>query len=344
MIYAAIVGGYPLGLGYVVERTTCTIDQLYYSQQCQLRERAEQYGIKSVVPVVETPTDLTLRDVVHIDIGKDNAKSKKTKGRSRSNSTTSAGSDSHAAAAVVVLSSSSSAITTTLLKIDTSRTLETRQFDYKSSTNPLFFSLDEDKRIQLLTAADPHPETNSSSNSNSRATRSNSLGMEQMSSSSSSSSNVFTEINNEIRVIKSMRGESGCSCKHTKVDKLSVSKLKSELLNNCHLSAVQQLSKDDIDKLSKPELMNKVKETLRYCVMCVDNDCACVQQGVSCNSQLCGCLRSGYHPGESQSCANPEGRDLYDLKRVQEYRQDLLTRHLAAAAAVVVEDKSVLQP
>lgn len=338
MIYAAIVGGYPLGLGHVVERTTCTIDQLYYSQQCQLRERAEQYGIKSVVPVVETPTDLTLRDIVHIDIGKDNAKTKKTKGRSRSNSTTSAGSDSHAAAAVVVLSSSSSSsATTTLSKIDASRPLETRQFDYKSSTNPLFFSLDEDKRIQILTAADPHPETNSSSNNR----RSNSLGMEQM---SSSSSNVFTEINNEIRVIKSMRGESGCSCKHTKVDKLSVSKLKSELLNNCHLSAVQQLSKDDIDKLSKSELMNKVKETLRYCVMCVDNDCACVQQGVSCNSQLCGCLRSGYHPGESQSCANPEGRDLYDLKRVQEYRQDLLTRHLAAAAAVVVEDKSVLQP
>lgn len=330
MTYAT-VGGYPLGLGHVVERTTCTIDQLYYSQQCQLRDRAEQCGIKSVVLVETSPPDLTLRDV-HIEIGKDNnaVKSKKTKGRSRSNSTTSAGSDSHAA---VVISSLATTTTTTLSKIDASRPLETRQFDYKSSTNPLFYSLDEDKRIHILTAAtDPHHETTSSSSS-SRATRSYSLGMEQ-----SSTSNVFTEINNEIRVIKSMRGESGCSCKHTKVDKLSVSKLKSELLNNCcHLSTVQQLSRDDIDKLTKPELMNKVKETLRYCVMCVDNDCACVQQGVPCNSQLCGCLRSGYHPGESQSCANPEGRDLYDLKRVQEYRRDFLARHQAD-----VEDKSTL--
>ena len=306
MAYAT-VGGYPLGLGHVVERTTCSIDQLYYSQQCQLRERAEQCGIS--VPV-EAP-DLSLRDM-HIEIEKDNAKSKKTKGRSRSNSTTSAGSDSHAAATVAVLSSSA----TTIPKIDyASRPLETRQYDYRSWSNPLFYSLDEDKRIQILTAADPHPET---------SRRSNSLGMEP-----SSSSNMFTEINNEIRVIKNMRGESGCSCKHTKVDKLSVSKLKSELLNNCHLSAVQQLSKDDIDKLSKPELINKVKDTLRYCVMCVDNDCACVQQGVQCSSQLCSCLRSGYHPGESQSCANPEGRDLYDVMRVRKYRRDILTRHRA---------------
>jgi len=235
------------------------------------------------------------------EIGKDNAKSKKTKGRSRSNSTTSASSDSHP-----VISS------TTLPQIDSSRPLETRQFDYKSSTNPLFYSLDEDKRIQMLTA-DPYTETK-------RAARSNSLGMEPP-----SSSNVFTEINNEIRVIKSMRGESGCSCKHMKVDKLSVSKLKSELLNNCHNSA-SQMSRDDIDKMPKSELINKVKDTLRFCVMCVDNDCSCVQQGVACNSQLCGCLRSGYHPGESQSCANPEGRDLYDLRRVHDYRQGILAR------------------
>ena len=50
-----------------------------------------------------------------------------------------------------------------------------------------------------------------------------------------------------------------------------------------------------------------------------------ITKGIQCSAQLCGCLRSGYHPGEAQSCANPEGRDLYDPQRVKEYRLKILS-------------------
>lgn len=93
-------------------------------------------------------------------------------------------------------------------KEDGTLKLETRQFDYKSGLkNPLFEVYDEVSRINLLGFNDG------------KAT----IAPED-------SANIVRELNNEVIAIRSSRLRNGCSCKPLKIDKLSVAKMKSELL------------------------------------------------------------------------------------------------------------------
>ena len=95
------------------------------------------------------------------------------------------------------------------------------------------------------------------------------------------------EISRELKQLRSTRDQSGCSCKPTKVDKLSNGKIKSELVANGHLIG---LNHADIDTLSKAELTLKMKEVLKHCPMCISNACECVQQGIGCFAEVCGCI------------------------------------------------------
>jgi hypothetical protein len=45
-------------------------------------------------------------------------------------------------------------------------------------------------------------------------------------------------------------------------------------------------NKDEIEKLSKTELTSSVKEMLKLCELCVDNNCECVQLGVPCSAEV----------------------------------------------------------
>jgi len=304
-------GSYPIGLGHEVERIKTSVDELYNAQQMHLLQRAVARGIDLATltkaahafvppPPPASPTGAN-GELNSPQVG---VKGKKVSHRKRSNSVSSVDSAPHsntATAAATIGNGAKGATGTTKGSETTMPALETRQFDYKGSTNPLFQALGEDERIALLTsdtvdiAHDPH-----------------------------SNANPLTEVNNEIKVLKSSRSDGlGCNCKHTKIDKLSIAKLRAELLARGHLICYEGTSAE-VEKMSKTELTQKVKDVLKVCVLCVANDCQCFQAGIPCSAQLCGCARNGHHPGQAQSCANPNGMDLYDPERVKEYRRTVL--------------------
>ena len=178
--------------------------------------------------------------------------------------------------------------------------LETRQFDYKSKVkNPLFEANDEVSRINLLGFNDGKATV-----------------------APEDSANIVRELNNEVIAIRSSRSHNGCTCKPLKIDKLSVAKMKSEILSHCNGS----ISKDDIEKLSKAELTTKLRDVINLCTLCVSNNCECVQLGVQCNDQTCVCLAKGYNAGRSH-CDNPNGKYIFSADLVNEYRRKFSTQN-----------------
>ncbi len=185
-------------------------------------------------------------------------------------------------------------------KEDSTLKLETRQFDYKSGVkNPLFEVHDEVSRINLLGFNDG------------KAT----IAPED-------SANIVRELNNEVIAIRSSRSHNGCSCKPLKIDKLSVAKMKSEILSHSDGS----ITKNDVEKLSKAELTTKLREVINLCTLCVSNNCECVQLGVQCNDQTCGCLAKGYNVDRSH-CDNPNGKYIFSADLVNEYRKRYSTQN-----------------
>jgi len=304
-------GSYPIGFGHEVERIKSSVDELYNAQQMHLLQRAVARGIdlasltKAAHAFVPPPPPMSPTGPSGVlDSPLLGVKGKKVSHRKRSNSVSSVDSAPHsntATAAATIGNGAKGAAGAIKGPETTMPALETRQFDYKGAANPLFQALGEDERIALLTSDtvdivhDPH-----------------------------SNANPLTEVNNEIKVLKSSRSDGlGCNCKHTKIDKLSIAKLRAELLARGHLICYEGTSAE-VEKMSKTELTQKVKDVLKVCVLCAANDCQCFQAGIPCSAQLCGCARNGHHPGQAQSCANPNGMDLYDPERVKEYRRTVL--------------------
>lgn len=182
--------------------------------------------------------------------------------------------------------------------------VETRQLDHKAGMRNLIFRpLSESERIEKLM-------------SNINLQTSNSL--------KESEHNLLNKINKDIRTIKDSREETGCNCKAIKIDKMSVVKMKTELGNHSNLLSCHPC---DVDKMSKSELVGKVKEVMRQCHLCTDNHCECVQLGLPCSSQTCGCLRGGYHPDhQTQSCGNLNGIEVFDPSKVDQHRKMFITQ------------------
>ena len=135
--------------------------------------------------------------------------------------------------------------------------LETRQFDYRTGKNPLFQSLTEEERVVLLTPYNLNDK--------------------------SSDSHPISELNKDIKSIRMTRDNTGCSCKATKMDKLSVGKMKSELLTHGHHIGIT--TTEQIETFSKIELTAKTREMLKYCNLCVTDSCECVRLGVGCSAE-----------------------------------------------------------
>lgn len=154
---------------------------------------------------------------------------------------------------------------------------ESRQYDYKQGRrNLLFEPTSEEERLVILGSfisssgmkkSQAHPDGESTSCS--------SVGMH---------SHPIADLNRDVRNIRATRDSTGCSCKALKVDKLSVIKMKSELSLHGHL--VGLCEKQKIEKLSKSELTTAVKEMLKLCVLCTENNCECVQLGVPCSAEV----------------------------------------------------------
>ena len=103
------------------------------------------------------------------------------------------------------------------------------------------------------------------------------------------SPHVIAELNKELKAIQRSRDEGvGCSCKPVKVDKLSVGKMRAELLL---LSTT--LSKESVEALPKAELVAALKDALRGSALCQDG-CECKNLGVPCSAEVCACLRKVY--------------------------------------------------
>jgi hypothetical protein len=338
-------GTYPLGLGLEEERIVSSVDELVLLQQQRLlqqaiakgldlsprvkspyifkdsaasggvQDRADPSSAAGHTPPPPPPPPSTGAGAGAEDVGSPQLggaggtlKGKKLSHRKRSNSTTSV--DSNSAALAVASSGSSASTSGTLISSLVNDPyychFETRQYDFKKDSNPFFHSLGEDERITLLTSGKVDFPTDAAS-------------------PHGVSVNPLTEINNEIKHLKSARDGSGCNCKHVKIDKLSVIKMKAELLTHGHLINYTG-SAADIEKLSKTDLTKHVREVLKNCQLCIDNNCACVQMGIKCSAQLCGCARGGYHPGGqfAQQCSNPEGMDCYDAEKVRSYRTKII--------------------
>lgn len=121
----------------------------------------------------------------------------------------------------------------------------------------------------------------------------------------------LSDYNKELKVIRSTRMETGCSCKSTKVDKLSVAKMKLELI-------CLGCTRNDVESMSKAQLTTFLKEKLSNCQLCVDNNCHCVQMGIPCDADSCGCLKGGLI--RQSVCGNSNGQRVYDSETVNAYR------------------------
>lgn len=171
--------------------------------------------------------------------------------------------------------------------------LQTRQYDYKMGvSNKLFQSSTEDERKTLL----------------------------QRSSSFSSSNLVTKEYQEFVQTTRSILGAreaTGCNCKPVKVDKLSVAKLKADLVQYGYNVGFR--SKTDLENFSKSELQSKLRDVLKTCHLCEVNNCECVQLEVECSAEVCGCLRGGH-----QTCKNPYGQAVFDPDTVHSYRAAII--------------------
>lgn len=156
-------------------------------------------------------------------------------------------------------------------------TIESRQYDYKQGKrNLLFEPTSEEERLVILGSfisgsgmrkAHTHQE--------SEILGHHSIGTH---------SHPIADLNRDVRNIRATRDSTGCTCKALKVDKLSVIKMKAELFAHGHL--VGFCSKEAVEKLSKTELISTVKDMLKLCPLCTENNCECVQLGIPCSAEV----------------------------------------------------------
>lgn len=203
--------------------------------------------------------------------------------------------------------------------------LETRQRDFKKSNNknPLYGPLTEEERVVLLSKSIRELSQRSYSmgdHTDARVSMNRSGSIDSASTQSSLNNNdsdepSLADLNRELRKIRESRERHmGCSCRPIKIDKLSVVKMKAELLSH------QGFEQPAVDAMSKPELATALKGSLKDCPLCTANNCLCVQLGIECRAETCECLRRR----EIQSCANPNGTVVFDSAAVSEYRMSFL--------------------
>lgn len=287
-------GLFPLGLGEVEDTQHYTVDEFFVKQQLILLDRARALGIS-------VPTSASVQSSPPVPAGLKSLASPHTRVKKGSKNA-----DKPVPPPVPVVEQP---------KVYVSPLFETRQFDYKAhSSNPIFHPTSEDERLHTLMSNKQTWNKLADSSTNTDA--------------AGHHHSLAETLNREIKTIKSSRDEAtGCSCKHVKVDKLSVAKMKSELLTHGHLINYTG-SKADVEQLKKADLTAKVKEIVQNCPLCTENNCECVQLGVGCSNTVCGCLRAGgvVRPSGNlaQTCHNPNGFSVFDQEAVQEYRKRML--------------------
>jgi len=217
--------------------------------------------------------------------------------------------------------------TAPVLPEDGTGVYETRTYDYKrGKTNPYFGPTVEALRITMLLRA----------NDEQRGT-----GKRRVSSSGSargdgaSISALLVDINKDVRLIQQSRsssgptpptlhgqfeGGSGCSCHVQKLDKLTVPKLKAMLVGLYKRVEAESESESGVPvpphapdvvivippalpsggdiaavgKMTRAELLTRIREankSVKECGLCSTLDCECMAAGVPCSYSTCLCLK-----------------------------------------------------
>ena len=117
--------------------------------------------------------------------------------------------------------------------------LESRQYDYRSDKNQLFRSMNEDQRLLAFENGEYKSDFDSKSS--------------------------LLEFNRYVGLCRDGREETGCNCKPVKLDKLSVSKMRTWLYDE---KAKTTLTEAEIEVLPKKELTETLRETLKNCPIC----------------------------------------------------------------------------
>ena len=155
--------------------------------------------------------------------------------------------------------------------------LESRQYDYKQGKrNTLFEPTSEEERLVILRSF--------ISASGMKKSQMVAEGDIAACSSNNTHPHPIADLNRDLRNIRATRDTTGCNCKALKADKLSVIKMKTELSTHGYLVGI--CGKTAIDNLSKTELLSAVKDVLKQCVLCTENNCECVQLGVPCSAEV----------------------------------------------------------
>jgi hypothetical protein len=141
---------------------------------------------------------------------------------------------------------------------------------------------------------------------------------------------VLEEVNHDIVSIRNSREHIGCSCKSVKVDKMNVNQLKAKLHQY-----ESQLPPDvgSIDKMKKADLMLHVKEFVKDCKQCMDNNCECVRLEIPCAYFACECMK-----GSAQDCHNSFGKDSFDVDRIDITRKQVLVEWKTRESAESTEN------
>lgn len=180
----------------------------------------------------------------------------------------------------VTPSSSSSNVTPNLITSPVEadlETLESRQYDYKQGKrNLLFEPTSEEERLVILGSF--------ISGSGMKKTQIHQESITAGHHSLGAHAHPIADLNRDVRNIRATRDATGCTCKALKVDKLSVIKMKAELFAHGHLVGI--CSKEAVEKLSKTELSSAMKDMLKVCLLCTENNCECVQLGVPCSAEV----------------------------------------------------------
>ena len=193
------------------------------------------------------------------------------------------------------------------------------------------------------------------------------------------------EANDEVKRIQSSRhatkSVAGCQCKAVKTDKQGVVKLKADLNSFLQYYRTKHssdsgsgeiespvpgvvvgdegqekdvrnlfmLSVEDINKMSRTELLQGLKVVYRIrksisdndivggwyynqCSVCLVNECDCVIQGIECDSAVCGCMAVPTDTGSWNTptfgltglCRNVLGRRSYRGEVVRQHRQAII--------------------
>lgn len=153
---------------------------------------------------------------------------------------------------------------------------------------------------------------------------------------------VLDEVNHEINSIRNSRQHIGCSCKPVKVDKMNVNQLKAKLHQ---FESQLPPNVGPIDKMKKADLLVHVKEFVKDCKQCIDNNCECVRLEISCAVFACDCMK-----GSPKDCHNTFNAGIFDPDETDVVRKQVLVELKArealenAANTPATEEKSMVTP